>query len=204
MELWDRNLSHGVSHLDKNGALYLIVARRTEDGSCGNEGDGGLYRSKDGAEHWEKLSLPEGVNGPNGLAIDPDDPKRLYLAAWGRNTPQGAASGGVFLSEDSGQTWRNVLNRDQHIYDVTLDPRLPGRVYACGFESSAWRSDDRGATWNRIRGYNFKWGHRVVPDPKDADRIYITTYGGSVWHGPAKGDPQAIEDIVTPELAYSR
>ena len=189
--------------MDRDGILYLVVARKTEDGSYGNEGDGMLFRSKDAAEHWERLMLPEGVNGPNGLAIDPEDPKRLYLAAWGRNTSEGAVSGGIFLSEDSGRSWRNVLDRDQHIYDVTLDPRRPGRVYACGFESSAWRSDDRGATWKRIRGYNFKWGHRVIPDPRDPELIYITTYGGSVWHGPAQGDPSATEDIVTPEVAYS-
>jgi photosystem II stability/assembly factor-like uncharacterized protein len=190
--------------MDRDGVLYLVVARKTEDGSYGNTGDGALYRSRDGAEHWERITLPEGVNGPNGLAIDSDDPKRLHLAAWGRNTTQRAVSGGVFLSADGGCTWRNVLDKDQHVYDVTLDPRRPGLVYACGFESSAWRSKDRGETWKRLRGYNFKWGHRVIPDPKDPNMIYITTFGGSVWHGPAKGDPSAIEDIVTPEVAYGR
>jgi len=34
-------------------------------------------------------------------------------------------------------------------------------------------------------------------DPNDASKIYITTYGGSVWHGPAAGDPTATEDILT-------
>ena len=75
-------------------------------------------------------------------------------------------------------------------------------LYACGFESSAWRSTDRGETWQRIKGFNFKWGHRAIPDPRDSTMIYITTFGGSVWHGPAAGDPQAVEDIVTPALAY--
>ena len=32
---------------------------------------------------------------------------------------------------------------------------------------------------------DFKWGHRVIHDPNDARMIYITTFGGSVWHGPA-------------------
>ena len=44
---------------------------------------------------------------------------------------------------------------------------------------------DAGATWSRMRGYTFKWGHRVVVDPVNPKMIYITTYGGSVWHGPA-------------------
>ncbi len=185
---------------DHEGTLYLIVARRTEDGSYGNPGDGALYRSRDGAQSWNRIPLPEGVNGPNGLAIDPEDPRRLYLAVWGRRTPQGARDGGIFLSTDGGATWRNVLAADQHVYDVTVDPRN-GVLYAAGFESSAWRSEDRGETWQRIRGFNFKWGHRVIPDPNDPGMVYITTFGGSVWHGPASGDPQAREDIVTPQLS---
>ena len=34
--------------------------------------------------------------------------------------------------------------------------------------------------------------------------IYITTFGGSVWYGPADGDPRAGEDIVTRALGYGR
>jgi len=34
--------------------------------------------------------------------------------------------------------------------------------------------------------------------------IYITTFGGSVWYGPADGDPRAVEDIVTRGLGYGR
>ena len=186
---------------DKNGMLYQILARRSEDGSYGNDKDGALFRSRDGAEHWERIALPAGVNGPNGLAIDTENPNRLYLAAWGRNSADGAVDGGIFLSVDGGHDWQNVLAQDQHVYDVTVDPRDARILYACGFESSAWRSTDRGETWHRIPGFNFKWGHRVIPDPRDPDSIYITTFGGSVWHGPAIGDPEAAEDIVTPSLA---
>ncbi len=189
---------------DRNGVLYLIVARRSDDGSIGNAFDGALYRSEDGAEHWVKLPLPKGVNGPNGLAIDPRDPKRLYLAAWGRSAPEGAVDGGIFLSTDGGASWRTVLDRDNHVYDVTIDPRDPKLVYASGFASSAWRSEDRGMTWKRIGGYNFKWGHRVVPDPFHPDKIYVTTFGGSVWYGPAKGDAKAPEDIATPVMRWGR
>jgi photosystem II stability/assembly factor-like uncharacterized protein len=166
-----------------DGALYLVIARRSEGGEIGNDRDGALYRSTDRAESWQKVNLPEGVNGPNGLAVDPADPKRLYLAAWAR---QGAHNGGIYLSTDAGASWRRVHEADQHVYDVTIDPKRPSVLYACGFESSAWRSSDRGVTWTRIPGYDFKWGHRVVPDPADSAKIYVTTFGGSVWHGPAQ------------------
>jgi len=168
---------------DTKGTLYLVIARRSDDGTYGNAADGALYRSTDGAERWTRLPLPQGVNGPNGLAIDPQDPARLYLAAWARSTPQGAQDGGIYLSTDAGTTWRRVLAQDQHVYDVTIDPHDPQRLYAAGFEASAWRSPDRGLTWRRIPGFDFKWAHRVIVDPRDPARIFITTFGGSVWYG---------------------
>ena len=183
--------------MDSAGTLYLVVARRSVDGSIGNENDGAVYRSTDGAEHWTRLILPEGVSGPTGLSVDPHDPRRLFLAAWARNVPPHGQGGGIYLSLDSGRTWRGVLSRDQHVYDVTIDERDPRIVYAVGFESSAWRSADRGVTWNRVSGYHFKWGHRVIPDPIDPAKIYITTFGSSVWHGPAAGDKDAVEPIKT-------
>ena len=182
--------------LAADGALYLVVARRSERGRIGDRDDGALYRSTDGAEHWQALPLPAGTNGPNGLAVDPADPKRLYLAGWGVTHPDGDTGGGIFLSTDAGATWRASFSEPQHVYDVTIDPRDPNVLYAGGFDQAAYRSTDRGATWSRIRGFNFKWGQRVVADPRDATQIYVTTFGGSVWHGPAAGDPAATEDVV--------
>jgi hypothetical protein len=72
-------------------------------------------------------------------------------------------------------------------------------LYAAGFESSAWRSPDRGMHWARVPGFNFKWGHRVIPDPQDRNKIYITTFGGSVWHGSVNGQARPL-DIATAAL----
>jgi photosystem II stability/assembly factor-like uncharacterized protein len=181
------------------GTLYVVIARRSEDGSIGNAGDGALYRSTDGAEHWLPVSLPEGTNGPNGLAIDPELPDRLYLAAWARATGEHGDGGGIFLSENGGKSWKQVHDKDRHIYDVTIDPQDRNVLYATGFESSAWRSADRGLHWTRIPGFNFKWGHRVIPDPLHRDEVYITTFGGSVWHGAINGQQRGV-DIATPVL----
>ncbi len=193
-----------ITKNEKNGELFLIVCRRSDDGSIGNELDGAVYRSADGAETWTKIKLPDGTNGPMSLVIDPANNNRLLLSAWGRSTPGNFSpdtGGGIFVSSDNGLNWKQVLSKDQHIHDITFDPRN-NTFYACGFNGSAYRSDDRGETWSRIKGYNFKWGKRVDPDPADPEKIYIVTFGGGVWHGPAKGDQNAKEDIVTPVLAY--
>jgi photosystem II stability/assembly factor-like uncharacterized protein len=179
--------------------LYALIARRSEDGSIGNAGDGALYRSTDGAEHWQPVALPPGTNAPNGLAIDPRSPSRLYLGAWARAAGMHGDGGGIFISEDGGKSWKQALDKDRHIYDVVIDPSDPDVLYAAGFESSAWRSGDRGLHWTRIPGFNFKWAQRVVPDPLDGDKIYVTTFGGSVWHGAVNGAHDPI-DIATPLL----
>jgi photosystem II stability/assembly factor-like uncharacterized protein len=178
------------------GRLYLVVARRSENGKIGDDGDGALYASDDGADHWTKMALPAGTNAPNALTVDAKDDQRLYLSAWGVTHADGDTGGGIFVSSDAGRSWRAVFDAAQHVYDVTQDTRT-GTLYACGFDQGAWRSDDRGEHWQRLRGFNFKWGHRVVPDPATPDRVYITTFGGSVWHGPAQGDPRSPEDIVS-------
>ena len=189
---------------DKNRRLFLIVSRRSEGGNIGNEQDGAIYLSDDGAESWVKMSLPDGTNGPTSLVIDPEHTNRLLLSAWGRSTMgqfSPDAGGGIFLSKDNGRTWKQVLEKDQHIHDITFDSRN-NTYYACGFNGSAYRSDNQGVTWIRLKGYNFKWGKRVAPDPRDPEKIFIITFGGGVWYGPAKGDINAVEDIVDPILAY--
>ena len=181
-----------------DGALFLIVARHNEGRYGDTHGSGALYKSIDGAEHWTKLNLPKDVNGPSGLALDPRDNRRIYLTAWGQEQEGVDAGGGVFLSTDGGQSWKSAFSQSQHVYDVTIDAKAPDTLYICGFDAAAYRSTDAGLHWTRIQGYNFKWGHRVIVDPGDDAKIYITTYGGSVWHGPAAGDPSAAEDIVNP------
>jgi photosystem II stability/assembly factor-like uncharacterized protein len=191
---------------DKDGVLFLVVNRRSEDGSIGNDMDGSVYRSDDKAETWTKITLPVGTNGPMSIMTDNENNKRIVLSAWGRDTKNKMSSdigGGIFLSEDDGKTWLQVLQKDQHIHDITYDPRTK-TYYACGFNGGAYRSADFAKSWKRIKGYNFKWGKRVDFDPRDPSKIFVITFGGGVWYGPAKGDEHAREDIVTPVVAFDR
>jgi photosystem II stability/assembly factor-like uncharacterized protein len=184
--------------VQRDEELFLIVSRREEDGSIGADGDGAVYRSNDGAETWRKIALPDQTNGPTSLAVDPANKQRLILSAWGRKTPGKFSpdiGGGIFVSDNDGKSWKQVMHEDQHIHDITYDPRNR-TFYACGFNGSAYRSKDDANSWERIKGYNFKWGKRVDPDPRDPEKIFIVTFGGGVWYGPAGGDPSALEDIV--------
>ncbi len=185
--------------LSQDGSLYLVVARRSEKSDYSPSGAGALYRSTDKAEHWQRINLPTGVTGPTGLEIDPRNPQRLYLTAWGQEGDTADHNGGVFASDDGGKTWRSLFAQSQHVYDLTIDPHHPDTLYICGFDAAAYRSTDRGNHWTRIEGYDFKWGHRIILDPNQPGQIYITTYGGGVWHGPATGatnPPEADQSRV--------
>ena len=41
--------------------------------------------------------------------------------------------------------------------------------------------------------------YRVIPDPQDERKVYITTFGGGVWHGSLTSEDVPL-DIATPEL----
>jgi len=176
-----------------SGRLILLVAR---GGIEGREMiPGAVYFSDDGAEHWNQLRLPEQVTAPNDLVYDPSNPDRLYLSCWPLFKDGEEVGGGLYRSEDGGGSWQQVFEEDFHVYAAAVDPRQTDTVYINTFNSAAFRSPDRGETWHRLEGYNFKWGHRPVPDIHHEGLLYLTTFGGSVFHGPAGGVPGAFEDI---------
>ncbi len=160
---------------------------------------GALYRSTDGARSWQNVPLPAGVSGPNDLALDPSDSRIMYLSCWpwtDRNVyPSVERNGGLYRSLDGGASWELVFHENAHVYAAAIDPDNPATVVINTFDSAAFRSDDRGRSWRRIEGYNFKWGHRPILDPRHPGMLYLTTFGGSVFYGPAEGIPGADEAL---------
>ena len=182
----------------QDGSLYLVVARRSEGKEHQDKGAGALYRSTDHAEHWQSVTLPAGVTGPTGLEVDPRNPQHLYLTAWGEEGNETDHNGGVYVSNDGGRTWKALFTQSQHVYDLTMDTRHPDILYITGFDAAAYRSTDAGAHWTRIPGFDFKWAHRIFLDPNNSARIYITTFGGGVWHGPVQPGPNSHDADVSP------
>jgi photosystem II stability/assembly factor-like uncharacterized protein len=188
--------------LTGKGVLFLTVSATPmhKDGKKGKLFySGAVYRSSDGGETWTKLHVADGPLFPNGMDYDRKNPDRLYLGCWadielsdlvGSDVVRANGGnevidlpGGIFLSEDGGTTWTSIFDEDQYVYDVTVDPYHPGRVYCNTFNQAAYRSDDYGKTWKKIKGYDFQWGQRIVVDQNNPDKVYITTFGSSVWHG---------------------
>lgn len=85
---------------------------------------GGLYRSRDGGEHWTPCNVGYTPRGTSGLFIDPADPDRILSE--GTNSTATAVNG-LYLSTDGAGSWRPVLpakicdNQGEH-GQIAFDP----------------------------------------------------------------------------------
>jgi photosystem II stability/assembly factor-like uncharacterized protein len=177
------------------GRLFVLCSRGERNGE---KVGGVIYYSDDEAATWKPLNLPEGVNGPHDLLIDEENGNTMYLSCWPRKTEDGDKNGGVYKTEDGSKTWKQVFDERIRVNSAALDPENSDIVYINTFQNAAYRSEDAGENWERIKGYRFKWGQRPVPDPNNPGMLFLTTYGGSVFYGPAKGvenEKQVIKNM---------
>ena len=135
------------------------------------------------------------VNGPHDLLIDPVNPNIMYVSCWPATVGGHDVNGGVIKTEDGGLAWKQVFDERIRVNSAGMDRRQPNKIFINTFQNAAYRSEDYGETWKRIEGYRFKWGQRAIPDINNPGMLYLTTYGGSVFYGPADGVPNAFEDV---------
>ncbi len=177
---------------NSEGRLFLLCARGTR---IGETVDGAIYCSDDKAGSWNQLNLPSGVNGPHDLLIDPENPDIMYVSCWPHREGDRDVNGGVLKTEDGGASWRQVFDERVRVNAAGMDPHRPQTIYVNTFQNAAYRTDDAGETWKRLEGYRFKWGQKAIPDVNHPGMLFLSTYGGSVFYGPAEGVPGAFEGI---------
>ncbi|MCH7814377.1 MAG: glycosyl hydrolase, partial [Planctomycetes bacterium] len=90
----------------------------------------GVYRTRDGGQHWDHLGLEESEH-IGMMAIDPRNSDVVYVAAQGPLWRSGGDRG-LYKTTDGGANWVRVLHisDDTGINEVHLDPRDPDVIYA--------------------------------------------------------------------------
>ncbi|HET9284784.1 MAG TPA: hypothetical protein VFR24_22770 [Candidatus Angelobacter sp.] len=123
----------------------------------------GVYKSTDGGRTWKNIGLKDSRH-ISRIAIDPQNPDIVFVAAMGSAYGPGAERG-VFRSTDGGSTWQKVLYRDEDsgAIDITLDPDHPQTVWAALLH-------DRRPPWS------------AYPPVTVSGAIYKSTDGGNVWN----------------------
>ncbi|HEV2442654.1 MAG TPA: hypothetical protein VGT07_09030 [Steroidobacteraceae bacterium] len=135
---------------DKTGAITLGMApsnpqvlyatmwqayRRHWMLSSGGPGSG-IYKTTDGGAKWINISrnpgLPPGIWGKVTVAVAPSDPNVVYTLMQVKYRGQ---IGGLFRSDDAGQSWKLVNNspaitqRAMYYMRLYVDPKDPNTVY---------------------------------------------------------------------------
>ena len=156
-----------MSHLERKPWTIISGSR-----------EGGFYKSTDGGEHFRKITngLPNELIGKANLAVTNANPNRIYALI------EAKPGGGLYRSEDAGQTWTRINSQGALIqrpfYYTTLgaDPSNADVVYA-GAEGF-FKSTDGGKTFTGFRtphGDN----HDIWINPKDSQIMIQSNDGGA-------------------------
>src|SRR5262249_45693573 len=107
---------------------------------------GGVRKSVDGGMTWSAVNTGLTNLVVQALAIDPSRRQTVYAGIGG--------GGGLFKSDDAGDTWQSIAAISGGVISVAADPNLPGVVYASVFNGlsngSIRKSTDGGVTWATI------------------------------------------------------
>jgi len=153
-----------------------------ENGAWNGKGSG-LFKSVDGGNTWKQLTkgLPTTDQrlGRIGFAVAPTDPNRVYA------TVESPRFGGVYRSDDAGETWNQLTNdnrffgRASDFAELKVDPTNADIVYSANVVT--WKSIDGGKTWTAFRGApGGDDYHRIWINPNNNNIILIAADQGAI------------------------
>lgn len=170
-----------------DAALFCLVTAKRDGGRWLSEGVG-LYRSADGGDTWAEITEGLDVRWPKDFTLHPTRPGTVLLSA--ADAQGRPPEGGLYRTTDDGRTWSKVVQKDRQHFGAFYHPRHPEWIYVTltegAREAGLYLSRDEGATWKRFTGLPFVNVQRVHFDPRAPGEIIVTTFGGSVWRGPAE------------------
>ena len=176
-------------------AIWFLAPESHGDGVYAGIDPAGLFYSPDAGLSWEPVAgLNEhptrnrweparGGFSVHSIMIDPGDRRRMVAAV---------SAGGVFRSEDAGQTWtpanRGVRAENlpgkypelgHNVHRVIMAPGEPSRLYRQCYNGT-YRSDDFGLTWSEITaGLPSDFGYALAVDPACVDTVFQVPESGS-------------------------
>lgn len=131
---------------------------------------------------------PRNVGGRiRAIVCDYSNPNHLII---------GGASGGVFVSDDKGTSWRAINDQalSPSVTYMDQNPFQPKVIYYCTGEysgnsadllgSGVFKSTDGGNTFEQLSSTNrteFQYCWSVKCSPKDTNTLYVTTNSSGIW-----------------------
>lgn len=199
-QLWPRKFSKTLSGhnwrvavIDNNGVDRILATCTPWEANqvarvIYSDDDGKTYKDSTAGlpDYRIKANTMWGDGMPRALAIDPTDPKTLYLGIDGDPTA-GKSGGGIFKSTDAGATWSQLPGQPgarRMFYGLVIDPTDPKRLYwgACDKGGGVYRSEDGGQTWEHVfRNETYVFNLHITAD----GTLYVP--GKNLWRSTDHG-----------------
>jgi photosystem II stability/assembly factor-like uncharacterized protein len=162
----------------------------------------GVFRSTDGAQHWNLISPPESkeIHEVESIAIDPVNPEVIYAGTW--HLP--------WKTTDGGANWHNIkqgIIDDSDVFSIIVDPKQPQTVYASAC-SGIYKSENGGEKFAKIQGIpsTARRTRVLMQDPQHlgtvfagtTEGLYRTDDAGSYWVQATSSDNIVNDVYVDP------
>src|SRR5579884_651072 len=191
----------GIAPSDPNRIYALVQARP----------NGGLYRSEDAGEHWQRVNEQQRIYGRGddfaGVAVDPRDEDTIYVAnTW------------TYRSTDAGRTFvpiKGAPGGDDY-HSIWLDPQHPGVIFLGAGQSATVSGGRTGSSWYNHPTAQFYHGatdrhfpYRVYGGQQESGSAGVLSRGndGEItfrdWH-PVGAEEYAMiaPDPLNPDIVY--
>jgi photosystem II stability/assembly factor-like uncharacterized protein len=139
---------------------------------------GGVYRSLDSGEHWERISglAPRGFYFSK-IVVDPKDEQRVYVLGYG-----------LGVSDDGGRTFRSDGAKLPHgdLHTLVVDPDDRDHLWL-GTDGGVYESFDRAETWRYHRNLATGEFYELSLGMDEPYTICGGLQDNGCWCGPSRG-----------------
>lgn len=137
----------------------------------------------------------------------PHEPNVFYMAP---------VNGGVWKTDDFGNTWEPIFDEQPtgSVGAIAVAPSNPNIVYAGSGEGlqrpdlsvgdGIYKSANAGKTWTRLDLSDAQQITAIVVDPKDPDRVFVSSEGHPYGPNPVRGVFRSIDGGKRSKRFYIR
>ncbi len=186
-----------------DGTLVVVYSGRRDSGGAFTDSSG-VFISANGGSSWTDRSDAGMHYWTKDLVVDPRDASQNtwyvgVFSGWG-GPPNGL--GGLYKTIDRGAHWSRIHTLDR-VESCTISPASSSEMYVTTETEGLWMTSNLTAlspNFSQVAGYPFQHPIRVLYDPYQAGRVWVTSfgYGLCVGMGTAPEAPEVSAGATAP------
>lgn len=191
---WISDITVPVNPDHKNKFTFYISAR-----------NGGVWKTTNNGTTFTPIFDNYGVNSIGAIEVAPSNPEIIWVGTGEASNARSAYAGnGIYKSEDSGDSFKNMgLEDSHHISKIVIHPDDPsvvyvavmGHLFSTNEERGVFKTTNGGDSWEKVLYINKRTGViDLVMDPLKPAVLYAAAYekDRTPWNYQASGKGSRI------------